>query len=191
MDVDPVALDQVESNSQKRAEGSDEKKNLKCTAPTDSKVNLGPQKGPKPDRDNEELHETMPMSFRRGLPIVKSTLWSRIQNRRFLVGDFVQSNERDIKFCNKILTLDPSSTILDPKMVCHFKCGKELKMKEPYNTGNFRNHIDNCKGTPKSHKLPAGGMKTIDSFFVKARPIQVGSIGSVSKKFKFSLSWPP
>ena len=93
------------------------------------------------------------------------------QNRRFLVGDFVQSGERDLKFRDKILELDPNSTILDPKMVCHFKCGKELKMKEPYNTGNFKNHIKNCKGTPKTHKLPAGGMKTIDSFFSKATPV--------------------
>ena len=111
------------------------------------------------------------MSFQRHLPIAKSTLWSRIQNRRFSVGDFVQSSERDTKFRNKILELDPNSTILDPKTVCHFKCGKELKLKEPYNTGNFKVHIENCKGTPKSHKLPAGGMKKIDTFFAKAGPL--------------------
>ncbi|KAF8814343.1 hypothetical protein BYT27DRAFT_7250099 [Phlegmacium glaucopus] len=85
-------------------------------------------------------------------------------------GDFVQSTERDLKFCNKILKIDPNSTIIDPKTVRHFKCGKELKMKEPYNTGNFKNHIEMCKGTPKSHKLPAGRMKTIDTFFAKAAP---------------------
>ncbi|KAF8905727.1 hypothetical protein CPB84DRAFT_1823080 [Gymnopilus junonius] len=52
-------------------------------------------------------------------------------------------------------------------MVHHFKCGKEFKMKEPYNTGNFKVHISKCKGTPKSHKLPAGGMQPISSFFSK------------------------
>jgi hypothetical protein len=185
MDVDPVALD-PESNSQKKAQTEGSEKNLKRTAPTDSEVNSGPRKGPKPDRDNETYKDLFEaVSFRRGgLPIAKSTLcqWSRIQNRRFLVGDFVQSSERDIKFRNKILELDPNSTILDPKTVCHFKCGKELKMKEPYNTGNFRIHIENCKGTPKSHKLPAGGMKKIDTFFVKAGPPGlVRSKGNVTK----------
>ena len=43
-------------------------------------------------------------------------------------------------------------------------------MKEPYNTGNFNSHIGKCQGTPKSQKLPAGGMKTIESFFAKAGP---------------------
>lgn len=186
MDVDPVELNHIESNPQKRVqvEGSGEKKNLKRTAPTDSEVNevnTGPRKGPKPDTDRnyETLHEAM--SFRRKLPIVKSTLWSRIQNRRFLLGDFVQSSERDTKFRNKILELDSNATILDPKTVRHFKCGGELKMKEPYNTGNFKTHIKNCKGTPKSHKLPAGGMKTIDSFFAKAGLGPVTSISNVSK----------
>jgi hypothetical protein len=169
VDSDPVALEH-EPNSQKKAqtEGSGEK-NLKRTAPTDSEVNSGPRKGPKPDRDIKDLHEAV--SFRRGgLPIAKSTLWSRIQNRRFSAGDFVQSSERNIKFRNKILELDPNSIILDPKTVRHFKCGKELKMKEPYNIGNFKVHIENCKGTPKSHKPPAGGMKKIDTFFAKAGP---------------------
>lgn len=50
-------------------------------------------------------------------------------------------------------------------------------MKEPYNTGNFTNHIKTCKGTPKSHKLPAGGMKTLNNFFSKAE---------VSKESKLS-----
>ena len=189
MDVDPIELDPVESNWQKKVEGSGEKRNLKRTAPTDSdsdvnEVKTGPRKGPKPDRDYKTLHEAM--SFRRKLPIVKSTLWSRIQNRRFLVGDFVQSSERDMNFHSKILELDPNSTILNPKTVRHFRCGKELKMKEPYNTGNFRNHIKSCKGTPKSHKFPAGGMKTIDSFFGtrKAELVTVASTSNVSKPSK-------
>ena len=185
MDIDPVSSNHVESNLQKSVEGSGAKKNLKRTASTDKDDESGPRKGPKPDGNYESLHQAM--SFRRKLPIVKSTLWSQIQNRRFLLGDFVQSSERDIKFRDKILELDPNSTILDPKTVRHFKCGKELKMKEPYNTGNFRNHIVTCKGTPKSHKLPAGGMKTIDSFFVTRKAGLAGPVasnGNVSKPSK-------
>ena len=166
-----------EANSLTAGEGSGEnKKNLKRTAPDDNENTSRKrvQKGPKPDRGYHDLQEAL--SFRRGLkPIVKSTLWSRIQNRRFLVGDFVPSSERDLKFRNKILELDSNSTILDSKTVRHFKCGKELKMKEPYNTGNFRNHIETCKGTPKSHKLPAGGMKTLDNFFSKPRTVSKNS----------------
>ena len=112
------------------------------------------------------------MSFRQGLPIVKSTLWSRIQNRCFCSGEFLQSSERDCKFHDKILKIDPSSKVINPKTVLHFKCGKEYQMKEPYNTANFRVHHQKCKGTPKSHKLPAGGMKKIDSFFAKASATQ-------------------
>ena len=138
--------------------------NKKRTASDDNEITS--RKGPKLDQGYQDLRETL--SFRRGLqPIAKSTLWSRIQNRRFLVGDFVPSSERDLKFRNRILALDPNSTILDPKTVRHFKCAKELKMKEPYNTGNFRKHIESCKGTPKYRKLPAGGMKTLDNFFAK------------------------
>lgn len=147
------------------------KKNLKRTIPDDNEntSRKGVRKGPKPDRGYQDLQEAL--SFRRGYkPIVKSTLWSRIQNRRFHVGDFVSSEERDLKFRDKILELDPNATIIDPKTVRHFKCAKELKMKEPYNTGNFRNHIETCKGSPKSRKLPAGGMKTLDNFFAAAKP---------------------
>lgn len=127
-----------------------------------------PRKMARSDRDTyKDLYEAR--SFRRrGLPITKSTLWSRIQNRRFFAGNFLQSAERDKKFRDKILKLDSNAIIIDPKTVRHFKCAKELKMKEPYNTGNFRKHIEKCQGTPKSYKLPAGNMKTIDTFFAKA-----------------------
>lgn len=108
------------------------------------------------------------MALQQGPPIGKSTLWSRIQNRHFRSGEFLQSSERDRKFRDKILKIDLSSKVINPKTVLHFKCGKEYQMKEPYNTANFRGHHEKCKGTPKSHKLPAGGMKKIDSFFAKA-----------------------
>jgi hypothetical protein len=174
-----VNLGEANGLPQAELEDSGEnKKNLKRTAPDDNEITPPAQKGPKPDRDYQDLREAL--SFRRGLkPIVNSTLWSRIQNRRFHVGDFISSSERDLKFHNKILELDPNSTILNPKTVRHFKCAKELKMKEPYNAGNFRKHIKTCKGTPKSHKLPAGGMKTLDNFFAKP---QVGSKTNSSSK---------
>jgi hypothetical protein len=38
-------------------------------------------------------------------------------------------------------------------------------MKYPFNTKNFETHISNCKGTPKSAKLPGGGMKRINAYF--------------------------
>lgn len=53
-------------------------------------------------------------------------------------------------------------------------------MKEPYNTGNFKLHHEKCKGTPKSHKLPAGGMKKIDSFFTKASTTQSSQSSSLN-----------
>lgn len=154
-----------ELKTQKRGStGLDGKNKKKRTNSVDSQDAL-PRKVSKPDRD-ADLHEAM--SFRRGLPIVKLTLWSRIQNRRFHSGEFLQSSERDHKFRDKILKIDPRSKPINPKTVLHFKCGKEYQMKEPYNTANFRLHHQKCKGTPKSHKLPAGGMKKIDLFFAKA-----------------------
>lgn len=128
-----------------------------------------PRKAAKPVRDNDDfkdLYETV--SFQRGYrPIVKSTLRSRIQNRLFLLGQFVPNDKSEFDFRKKILALDPHAIILNPKTIRHFKCAKELRMKEPYNVGNFKSHVEICKGTPKSHKNPAGGMKPIMSFFKK------------------------
>jgi hypothetical protein len=137
--------------------------------PASDNPNPLPRKAAKPDHDDsryKDLYEVV--SVRRGYrPIVKSTLWSRIQNRLFSLGEFVQKEKSDVEFRNKILVLDPNAIVLNPKTVRHFKCGKELQMKEPYNTGNFKNHVEICKGTPKSHKNPTGGMKPIHSFFKK------------------------
>jgi len=153
-----------ESKMQKRGSTHPDGKKKKHTNSVDSQDAL-PQKVAKPDQD-ADLHEAM--SFWWGLPIVKSTLWSQIQNRHFHSGEFLQSSEWDCKFCDKILKINLTSKAINPKTVLHFKCGKEYQMKEPYNTANFRVHHQKCKGTPKSHKLPAGSMKKIDLFFAKA-----------------------
>ena len=120
------------------------------------------------------------VSFRRSLrPIVKSTLWAQIRNRKFANGTFIPNPESEVKFKAKIKELDVNSDVIDSKTVRHHKCAKNLRMKEPYNVGNFKTHITNCKGPSKSQKLPAGGMKPIHTFFSKTptsmKPEQISS----------------
>lgn len=97
--------------------------------------------------------------------IPSSTLWSRIQNKMFSMGELPENAVRDAKFAAKIKSLDRNSTIINAKTVCHVKCGKELKMKEPYHTTYFKTHVELCKGRPKSHKQSSAGMNLISSFF--------------------------
>lgn len=119
----------------------DGKNKKKCTNSVDSQDTL-PRKAPKLDWHADQ-DKTMALQW--GLSIGKSTLWSWIQNRHYCSGEFLQSSERDCKFCDKILKINPSSKVINPTTVLHFKCSKEYQMKEPYNTANFRVHHENAK----------------------------------------------
>ena len=57
-----------------------------------------------------------------------------------------------------------------------------LQMKYPYNMRNFETHILNCSGPPKSAKLPAGGMHTIQSFFQKQNQIPKTATSTSTRK---------
>lgn len=96
---------------------------------------------------------------------LRSSLWARIRNQKFTSGEFTEKVLSKKRFKVKISTMDEDSTVINAKMIWHAKCGKEQIMKEPYNTGNFKTHILQCKGPVKTSKMPGGGMKEICSYF--------------------------
>lgn len=49
--------------------------------------------------------------------IRRSSLWQRLQNRKFMSGSFVGSPKRDKEFAEKVKSLDCHSTVKDPKTV--------------------------------------------------------------------------
>lgn len=96
----------------------------------------------------------------------KSTIWARVRNEKHAEGAFASSLESLKDFERKIFALDANAHIIDIKTVRHIKCGKALSMKCPYNTGNFKTHVKNCTGPPKSLKgLSGAGMKPINTLF--------------------------
>jgi hypothetical protein len=51
--------------------------------------------------------------------------------------------------------------------VRHSLCGNELRMKEPYNTGRFTEHISRCTGPTKKSKLSASNTRTLTAMSAK------------------------
>jgi len=78
--------------------------------------------------------------------------------------------------------------VIDPKVVRHSKCGKDLKMQMPYNIANFKTHVYKCTGPPKSSKTPGGGMMTIDMIFKKQLDAQ--PLVTTSNMKKMTLPCP-
>ncbi len=69
---------------------------------------------------------------------------------RYESGEFQAKTTSDNAFKAKVSKFDPADQIIDPKTVCHLKCRKDLKVQTPYNIVNFRLHVENSKGPPKS-----------------------------------------
>jgi hypothetical protein len=121
----------------------------------------------------------------------KSTTWDRLQKVKY--NSFLQdgkfiSNKDDVrttKFKEKLMQWDQKVMVVDPKQVIHFKCGKTLRMKVPWNTWNFKTHIVICKGPSKGTKLPRSGMSSISTYFQPS-----ASCSSMLMDKKTSLSCP-
>ncbi|KAF9459537.1 hypothetical protein BDZ94DRAFT_1381618 [Collybia nuda] len=94
-----------------------------------------------------------------------SAIWERLQNKT--IKPLAEKDERSEEFKLKILGLDKYAEIQDAKHVRHLKCGKILIMKYNYSTNNFKTHVANCTGPPKSAKLPGGGMQSLSIAFQK------------------------
>ena len=95
----------------------------------------------------------------------KSAIWQRRQNAKLALLRVGLGNYRFDGFEGRIHAIDSRAQVLDPKTVRHVKCGKSLQMKSPFNTHNFRTHVERCTGSSKSKKLCGAGMSTIDTFF--------------------------
>ncbi|KAG6819326.1 hypothetical protein H0H93_012927 [Arthromyces matolae] len=105
----------------------------------------------------------------------KNAIWERARNEKYWSSQLVSDPQALARFSEKILELDKYAVIYDSRSVRHMKCGKICRMGSPYTIGNFRSHVNNCSGPPKSKKLSGGGMLPINHLF------QVQSKGTVSK----------
>ena len=95
----------------------------------------------------------------------RSATWERCRNEKFLRGQIEADPHGERNFKEKIHLLDKNAHIFDSKKVRHLKCGKTIAMKYPYSVQNFKTHVLQCHGPPKSAKLPGGGMQLIHVFF--------------------------
>ncbi len=112
----------------------------------------------------------------------RSSIHARLQNLKYESGELQAKTASNNAFKAKVSKIDPAGRVIDPKTVRHSKCGKDLKMQTPFNIANFRLHVENCKGPPKSSKTPGGGMMTIDMIFKKQLDTQpLASAGHTKK----------
>jgi hypothetical protein len=95
----------------------------------------------------------------------KSATWERCQNEKFVRGRIEADPLSAGNFEDKIRSLDKNAHIFNSKSVRHLKCGKTLVMKYPYSVRNFKTHVLQCRGPPKSAKLSGAGMQLITAFF--------------------------
>jgi len=118
-----------------------------------------------------------------------SATWERRQNEKYLEGTASGFNAEDKrkldKFTTSINLCDSRAVIFDSKTIRHFKCGKKLTMKTPYNTQAFKLHIKNCTGPPKSSNVAGGRMNLIGSCFTTRR-----TLNSTQKMRNLRLTLP-
>jgi len=101
-----------------------------------------------------------------------SAVWERLQNEKHTEGSLSKQNGQLAGFTTKILAIDSHAEVIHGKVVRHSLCGKHLQMKYAYSTLNFKTHVQNCSGPPKSSKLPGGGMKSISNYFQSQPNVQ-------------------
>ena len=103
---------------------------------------------------------------------------TRLVNDSLKAGTFTLNDSKWKKFQTSIRKLDPRAvfptvTSDDPsrvRLVTHFSCGRQLEMREPYNTVAFKSHVHGtktqgpCKGPPKS-KLSSGSSHPLMHYF--------------------------
>jgi len=94
-----------------------------------------------------------------------SAVWECLQNEKHTEGSLSKQNRQLASFTTKILAIDSHAEVIHGKVVQHSLCEKHLQMKYAYSMLNFKTHIQNCSGQPKSSKLPGSGMKSISNYF--------------------------
>lgn len=156
-------------------------------------LKLGSRKRPAPNKDVQiwkvaKIATGDVSSGQRRKPRMKTAIWERLQNLKYEGGEATGTASSAARFQSQILKLDKYAVIEDPKSVRHFKCGKTLTMKYPFNPRNFETHIAICQGPPKSSKLPGGGMMQINSFFKPAAKLPL--VGTDTQAPRINVACP-
>jgi hypothetical protein len=94
----------------------------------------------------------------------KSAIWEHCQNEKFLRGQIEADPHSAHAFDEKIHRLDKDAYIFNSKNVRHIKYAKKIVMKYPYSVQNFKTHVSQCRGPPKSAKLLGAGMQLIHTY---------------------------
>jgi hypothetical protein len=123
-------------------------------------------------RQRKMPDQTLSTSVPQVIGISQSATASRSLNEKIDNGTFLLNPTRWKNFQRKIHLCDRNATFNEnePRSVRHSKCGKLLQMKEPYNIGNFENHVAKCK------KTTAVGMPTLASMFSNQLRTQVPKV---------------
>ncbi|KAG7095522.1 hypothetical protein E1B28_006260 [Marasmius oreades] len=102
----------------------------------------------------------------------KSATWSRSQRELYHsdpqhFSPIDSTNVVRLKqFRTRILQLCSSSEVLDAMHVRHVKCGRELTMKDPFNTGNYKTHLKTCPALKgKKNQNDGAEMYRLTNFF--------------------------
>ena len=128
--------------------------------------------------NNSKRQRKMPeQTLSTSIGISQSATASRFINEKIHDGTFLLNPTRWKNFQRKVYLCDRNATFNEnePKSVRHSKCGKILQMKEPYNIGNFENHVAKCKTTTTV------GMPTLASMFTNQLRNQVPKVKDEAK----------
>jgi hypothetical protein len=73
-------------------------------------------------------------------------------------GEFEVNKGKENRWRSKILNLDAHAEFYtgDVSRVRHSRCGKDLRVKEPYDTTRFAKHVCDCKGAKKTANASGG-----------------------------------
>jgi len=100
----------------------------------------------------------------------KQAIWKRRVLEQIDDGTWVPDTKKWAAYKAKLAELDPCFEVLDdPRFVRHVKhshCGSWIIMSLPYDVERFKSHVKSC-----SYSAASGGMRTLDSYGVRVRPM--------------------
>ena len=102
----------------------------------------------------------------------KQAVWKRRIMDQIDDGVWVPDAKKWAEYNSKLAVIDRHFEVSeDPRLarqVKHSRCGAWIIMSLPYDIGRFKVHVKNCK-----YSKASGGMKTLDSYGVHVRPVNM------------------
>jgi hypothetical protein len=94
--------------------------------------------------------------------IAKSSIHAKKTREAAKQGQLDIKKKQETRWRETLTGIDPGVEFFDNNVsaACHFKCGKVIKVKQPFDTTRFATHVKGCKGTSKKSNA-SGGMHTL------------------------------